>query len=109
MGATTDSEMSVRFDFENKPGISNLINIYSCLTGMSIEKIEEKYKESNYGTFKRDVADVVVNTIIPIQKKYYELLNSDELSLILDNGMNKTNEIAKKKYQELKNIVGLRR
>ena len=109
MGATTDSEMSVKFDFENKPGISNLINIYTCLTGMSIKDIEEKYKESNYGTFKRDVADIVVNTIMPIQKRYYELLNSNELNLILDDGMNKTNEIAKKKYQELKNIVGLRR
>ena len=109
MGATTDSEMSVRFDFENKPGISNLINIYTCLTGMSIKEIEEKYKDSNYGTFKKDVADIVVNTIIPIQKRYYELLNSNELNLILDQGMNKTNEIAKKKYQELKNIVGLKR
>ena len=109
MGATTDSEMSVKFDFENKPGISNLINIYTCLTGMSIKDIEEKYKDSNYGTFKRDVADIVVNTIMPIQKRYYELLNSNELNLILDNGMNKTNEIAKKKYQDLKNIVGLRR
>lgn len=109
MGATTDSEMCVKFDFENKPGISNLINIYTCLTGMSIKEIEEKYKESNYGTFKKDVADIVINTIIPIQKRYYELLNSNELSLILDCGMNKTNEIAKKKYQELKNIVGLRR
>lgn len=109
MGATTDSEMNVKFDFENKPGISNLINIYTCLTGMSVKEIEEKYKDSNYGTFKRDVADIVVNTIMPIQKRYYELLNSNELSLILDEGMNKTNEIAKKKYQELKNIVGLRR
>ena len=109
MGATTDSEMSVKFDFENKPGISNLINIYTCLTGMSIKDIEEKYKDSNYGTFKRDVADIVVNTIMPIQKRYYELLNSNELNLILDDGMNKTNEIDKKKYQELKNIVGLRR
>ena len=109
MGATTDSEMCVKFDFENKPGISNLINIYTCLTGMSIKDIEEKYKDSNYGTFKRDVADIVVNTIMPIQKRYYELLNSNELNLILDDGMNKTNEIAKKKYQELKNIVGLRR
>ena len=109
MGATTDSEMSVRFDFENKPGISNLINIYTCLTGMNIKEIEEKYKESNYGTFKRDVADIVVNTIMPIQKRYYELLNSNELSIILDEGMKKTSEIAKKKYEELKNIVGLRR
>ena len=109
MGATTDSEMNIKFDFENKPGISNLINIYSCLTGMSIKEIESKYEGCNYGTFKKDVADVVVNTIIPIQNRYYELLNNNELDMILENGKNKTNEIARKKYEELKNVVGLHR
>jgi len=109
MGATTDSEMCVKFDFENKPGISNLINIYSSLAGMSIKDIEEKYKESNYGTFKKDVADIVVETLIPIQNRYYELLNNDELDIILAEGMKKTSEIAKKKYEELKNIIGLRK
>lgn len=109
MGATTDSEMSVKFDFENKPGISNLINIYSCLTGMTIKEIEEKYEGANYGTFKKDVADVVVNALIPIQNRYYELLNNNELANILDEGMKKTSEIAKKKYEELRNLVGLHR
>ena len=109
MGATTDSEMNVKFDFENKPGISNLINIYSCLTGMNIKDIENKYEGCNYGTFKKDVADIVVETLIPIQNRYYELLNNNELDQILDNGMIKTNEIAKQKYEELKNIVGLHR
>ena len=109
MGATTDSEMSIKFDVENKPGISNLINIYSCLTGVSISEIEKKYRDSNYGTFKRDVADIVVNTIIPIQKRYYEILNNNELEDILNIGMKKTTEIARKKYNKFKNIVGLRR
>ncbi len=109
MSATTDSEMNVKFDFENKPGISNLINIYSCLTGMSIKDIETKYEGANYGTFKKDVADVVVNTLLPIQERYYELLNNNELDTLLDEGMKKTSGIAKKKYEELKNIVGLHR
>jgi len=108
MGATTDSEMCIKFDFENKPGISNLINIYSSLTGMSIKDIEEKYKESNYGTFKKDVADIVVDTLLPIQNRYYELLNNNELNNILNDGMKKTSEIAEKKYKELKNIIGLK-
>lgn len=107
MGATTDSEMNVKFDSQNKPGISNLINIYSCLTGMSIKEIEEKYNGSNYGTFKKDVADVVVNTLIPIQNRYNEILNNNELDKILDNGMKKTSEIAKKKCEELKQIIGI--
>lgn len=109
MGATTDSEMSVKFDFDNKPGISNLINIYSCMTGMNIKDIEEKYKDSNYGTFKRDVADAVVNVLTPIQNRYNEILKNNELDTILDEGLNKTSEIAKKKYEELKELVGLHR
>lgn len=109
MGATTDSEMCVKFDFDNKPGISNLINIYSCMTGMNIKDIEEKYKDANYGTFKKDVADAVINVLIPIQNRYYEILNNNELELILNEGLNKTSEIAKRKYEELKNLVGLHR
>jgi len=107
MGATTDSEMNVKFDIENKPGISNLINIYSCLKGMSVKEIEEKFEGANYGTFKKDVADVVVNTLIPIQNRYNEILNNNELDKILDNGMKKTSEMAKKKYEELKQIIGI--
>ena len=109
MSATTDSEMSIRYDMENKPGISNLINIYISITGMSVEEIEKKYEESNYGTFKKDVADLVVNTLLPIQKRYYELLDSKELDEILDRGKQVTNEIAHKKYLELKELVGLYR
>jgi len=109
MSATTDSETSVVFDIENKPGISNLINIYSCLTNLSIKEIENKYKDANYGTFKKDVADIVISVLKPIQNKYYELLNSSEIDKILDNGIKKTNEIAKKKYELLKEKVGLHR
>lgn len=109
MGATTDSEMRVVFDQENKPGISNLINIYTCLTDLSIKEIEEKYKDSNYGAFKKDVADLVVNLLIPIQDKYKELLNSSEIDEILDKGLEKTLKLAKEKYELLKEKVGLHR
>ena len=109
MGATTDSEMVVKYDPENKPGISNLITIYQELSGLSINEIEEKFKEANYGTFKTAVADCVVNTLIPIQQKYNELINSTKLDDILDLGRDKTLEIAKKKYEEMKKIVGLGR
>ena len=107
MGATTDSEMIVKYDVENKPGISNLITIYHELSGMTIGEIEEKFKDANYGTFKKEVADLVVSVLKPIQDRYYELINSKELDEILDAGRIKTTEIAKIKYEELKNIVGL--
>ena len=109
MSATTDSEMNIKFDPENKPGISNLINIYTSLSGLSIKEVEEKYKDSNYGTFKNDVADLVINVLVPIREKYFELLNSNEIDKILDEGIEKTSKIAKVKYELLKEKVGLHR
>jgi len=107
MGATTDSEMKVKYDVDNKPGISNLIIIYKELSGLSINEIEEKFKDSNYGDFKKEVADIVVKTLIPIQEKYYKLIDSKELNSILENGKEVTTKIAKAKYEEVKKLVGL--
>lgn len=109
MSATTDSESKIKYDVINKPGISNLITIYSSLSDLSIEQVEKKFEDSNYGEFKSNLADLLINTLLPIQKKYYEFLNSKELDNILENGAKKTLEIAKEKYLELKNIVGLHR
>ena len=109
MSATTDSDTKIIYDTENKKGISNLMTIYSVLSNLSIKEIEIKYKESNYKTFKSDLANLVIDTLIPIQKKYYELLDSKELDEILDKGCLKTSEIAKDKYLKLKDIVGLSR
>ncbi len=109
MSATTDSESIIRFDVENKPGISNLMNIYSSFTGLSISSIEEKYKDSNYGTFKSDLADLVIEELSKIQEKYYEILDSDLLDQILDSGKNKTLDIAKRKYEIMKQKIGLHR
>ena len=107
MRATTDSDMKVLYDPINKPGISNLINIYSSLTDTKIEEIEEKFKNSNYGEFKTNVADLVINTLKPIKEKYNEYINSNIINEILDNGKIKTEMIAKEKYQLLKNTMGL--
>ncbi len=109
MSATTDSEMSVKFDEENKPGISNLINIYSSLSSKTIKEVEEEFKNSNYGTFKKAVADVVVETLSSIQKRYHELLDSDELNQILDEGIELSRKIAKEKFEMMKEKMGLHR
>ena len=103
------SEMSIKFDMENKPGISNLINIYSSLSGLNYEEIEEKFSGFNYGSFKNEVADLVVDKIKGIQDKYYEYLNSDIIDKILDAGKNKTLEMAENKFLEVKEKVGLGR
>ena len=107
MSATTDSEMKVVFDKENKPGISNLINIYSSLTNKSIEEIEEEFKDSNYGNFKTRVADVVVDVITEIQDKYNKILDSNELDNILEKGMNENIKISKEIYEKMKKSIGL--
>ena len=109
MSATTDSEMSVHFDSENKKGISNLINIYSALTGKTIKEIENEFVGSNYGNFKSKVADVVCEECAKIQEKYNTFLASDEIDKILDEGKAKLLEITKSKYQTMRNQIGVTR
>ena len=107
MGAVTDSDGFVKYDVENKPGISNLLTIYSCLTGLSIKDTEEHFKDYNYGNLKKEIADVVVDKLTAIQEKYNELINSSELDRILDEGRNKVIEIASKKVNDVYKKIGL--
>lgn len=109
MGATTDSEMSVRYDPDNKPGISNLINIYASLTEMSIASIEEKFADSNYGEFKKCVADVVCEFLASVQEKYRDIIDSGKLDEVLNEGANTVREISKKKFEDMKVKIGLYR
>ena len=109
MSATTDSEMVIKYDPENKPGISNLINIYVSLIDMSVEDVEKKYIGQNYGTFKKDVADIVVNELTIIQNKYNDIINSDILDNILDEGREFARELAKNKFNDMKEKMGLSR
>ena len=106
MRATTDSDMLIKYDEENKPGISNLINIYSSLTGKSIDEVEEEFVGSNYGTFKKAVADIVVKELEIIQNKYNEYMNSDYIDKILEDGINKTRIYAKAKLDAVKRKIG---
>lgn len=109
MSAKTDSESLIKFDPENKPGVSNLINIYSAITGEKAKDIENKFKNTNYGEFKKAVADVVITEIEQIQTKYNEIINSDKLNQILDKGIEISRKIAKAKYEDMKEKVGLGR
>ena len=76
MSAVTDSDMQVRYDVENKPGISNLLTIYSTIKGIAIKEAEEEFKDANYGTFKGKVADTVVELIGSIQERYQNISQS---------------------------------
>lgn len=107
--AVTDNEGKIYFDEENKPGISNLLTILSCITNVSIKDLEEKYKDKNYQDFKNDVADAVVAKLEPIQKKYNEILNSPLVDEVLDNGRDYANYLANKKIAKVLNKMGLGR
>lgn len=109
MSATTDSDMKICFDVENKPGISNLINIYASLTGKTIKEVEEIFKDKKYGELKSCVADTIIQELSVIQKRYYEIINSGELNKILDDGINFTRNISKNKFELMKNKMGLHR
>ncbi|UCZ51960.1 tryptophan--tRNA ligase [Bacillus shivajii] len=107
--AVTDSDNEVRYDKENKPGVSNLLSIYSLCSGESIEAIEEKYAGKGYGDFKEGVAHAVINTLKPIQERYNELIDSEELDEILDQGADKANRAAQKMLVKAERAMGLGR
>ncbi|RDI47772.1 tryptophan--tRNA ligase [Falsibacillus pallidus] len=107
--SVTDSDGIVKYDKENKPGVSNLLSIYSILSGKSIEELEAAYENKGYGDFKGDLAALVVETIKPIQDKYNELMASSELDEILDKGAEKANRAASKMIKKMENAMGLGR
>ncbi len=106
--AVTDSETVIRYDEENKPGISNLMNIYSSLTGKSFEEIESEFAGKNYGEFKAAVGETTVEALKPIQEKYYFLMqNKDYLQEILKQGAENASRIANRTLAKVYHKVGL--
>lgn len=106
MRATTDSDMTIKYDPFNKPGISNLIMIYSAISNKSISDVENEFKGSNYGTFKKAVAEIVINEVEEIQKRYNNYINSDIIDKILEEGKNKTRSLARNKHLDVKEKIG---
>ena len=109
MSAVTDSDSKIYYDEANKPGISNLLTIYAVLKEITIDEAVEYFKNYNYGSFKKEVADIVVEKIMGLQEKYNKIINSKELDEILDNGRDKTIQIARNKYLEVVKKMGLGR
>ncbi|TDM17469.1 tryptophan--tRNA ligase [Macrococcoides canis] len=107
--AVTDSDGIVKYDKENKPGISNLLSIYSIFTGKTIAELEAMYEGKGYGDFKSDLADVMVDFITPFQEKYEYYMNSEELDRILDEGAEKARKKSFKMLKKMENAMGLGR
>lgn len=107
--AVTDSEGTIRYDKENKPGVTNLLNIYSILANKSIEQLEQEYAGKGYGQFKADLAQVIIDALTPIQEKYYHLMESATLDDVLDEGAEKANRVANAMLKKMEDAIGLGR
>ncbi|MCI2894740.1 tryptophan--tRNA ligase [Staphylococcus hominis] len=107
--AVTDSDGIIKFDKDNKPGISNLLTIYSSLTNKSIKELETQYENEGYGTFKIDLSEVVKDFLVHFQEKYNEFYNSDRLDDILDQGRDKAQKASFKTLKKMERAMGLGR
>lgn len=105
--AVTDSGKEVIFDEKNKPAISNLLTIYNLFSEESIKDIEEKYKEKSYSEFKKDLAEVIIVGLEPLQQKYNELKKDENHVIeILKNGAIQARQTASQTIDEVKNKIG---
>ncbi len=106
--AVTDTGREIKFDEKEKPGISNLLTIYSALSGSKVADIEKEFQGKGYGDFKGAVAEVVTNYLAPIRKQTLELLDDrSHLEKILKAGAQKAEVVADKTLADVYNKVGL--
>ncbi len=106
--AVTDTEAEIRFDTEKKPGVSNLLTIYSTLTGETIAELEAKYEGKGYGALKTDLADVMVDFVTPFKQRTQEYLDDPEtLDSILAKGAEKARAVAAETLAQAYDRLGL--
>ena len=106
--AVTDSENKVRFDPVNKPGVSNLMQIYSAITNKDMKEIEKEFESKGYGDFKSAVANSVIEKLKPVQERYKELLgNKQYLEKIYTQGAENAKKIAEKTLRDVKDKIGI--
>ncbi len=107
--AVTDSESEVRFDENAKPAISNLLTIYATLSGKPIPTIEQEYTGKNYGQFKTDLAEVVVNFLTPFQQRRTELVaDAGAFERLLTESEEKARILASSHLEEIQAHMGIR-
>ena len=105
--AVTDTDASIRVDWENKPGVSNLLSIHSSVSGESLISLEERFAGAGYGVLKSEVADVVVNALAPIRDRANELMSdTTELDRLLASGAEKARSVAEATLADVYDRVG---
>ena len=93
--AVTDTDSSIRVDWENKPGVTNLLSIHSSISGESLASLEDRFQGAGYGVLKGEVADVVISALGPIRDRANDLMSDPaELDRLLASGAEKAREVA---------------
>jgi tryptophanyl-tRNA synthetase len=106
--ATTDSGAEIKYDPENKAGLSNLMTIYSVLSGRTFEELEKDYEGKMYGHLKVDLAQTVIETLKPVREKYHDLMkNHDYLDVIMKDGAQRARARAQVTLKKVYEQVGL--
>ncbi len=105
--AVTDSGNEIGFDEKNKKGISNLITIYSAISGKTVKEIEKIYSGKGYGDFKSDLAEITIQSLAPFQDEMKRLdKDSGYVRRVLNDGAEKARAVASKKMKEVKEKIG---
>jgi tryptophanyl-tRNA synthetase len=108
MAATTDLGKEIKYDSKKKPGIANLLTIYSLFSETPINELEKKFKAANYAKFKQKLADLLVEKLEPLRKKQSELIKREVyVKEILEKGADKARTIARSTIKEVKEKMGL--
>ena len=107
MSAVTDSGSEVKYDPENKPGVSNLLSIYAATKGISIEEAEAHFAGYRYGDFKKEIADAVVEDLAAFQERYRHIIETKEYEKVLRQGAEQANKVANQTLKRVKQAVGL--
>lgn len=107
MSAKTDSGSEIKFDKENKPGISNLLTIYAATKDITIPEAEAKFQGYRYGGFKKAVADAVVEELIPFQQRYKRILEDKSYLKVLKDGRDKAKKVAHQTLLKVQKAVGI--
>jgi len=105
--ATTDSGKDIHYDLDSKPGVSNLLTIYSVISGLSITEVEKHFSGKMYGHLKVELGELVAEYLNPIQNEYYRIReNETELKIILKQGAEQAKEKAQSTLKEVHKAIG---
>lgn len=107
MSAVTDTIGKIAYDPINQPGITNLLQIHSALSGRSTQELVKEYESQGYGTFKKAVAEEVVQLLTTLQARYRDIMDQGILERVLAQGAQKARIMAESKLQDVQHKIGL--